>query len=109
EAEHTAAAAQASSTQCLSCRPQLKNLIQDSTTAEMATSTASYMDLDQSAFHYDYETLRTTGVILAVVMFVSGILIALNAAVNNCSCITLTDLLQRKLPLRPKFPLTPCD
>ncbi|TRY94702.1 hypothetical protein DNTS_021599, partial [Danionella cerebrum] len=77
EAEHTAAAAQASSTQCLSCRPQLKNLIQDSTTAEMATSTASYMDLDQSAFHYDYETLRTTGVILAVVMFVSGILIAL--------------------------------
>uniref|UniRef100_A0A8C2H1J7 FXYD domain-containing ion transport regulator n=1 Tax=Cyprinus carpio TaxID=7962 RepID=A0A8C2H1J7_CYPCA len=40
--------------------------------------TESYMDMDQSAFHYDYETLRTTGVILAVVMFVSGILIALS-------------------------------
>uniref|UniRef100_A0A4W4GI91 FXYD domain-containing ion transport regulator n=1 Tax=Electrophorus electricus TaxID=8005 RepID=A0A4W4GI91_ELEEL len=33
---------------------------------------------DQSAFDYDYETLRTTGVILAVVMFVLGILIALS-------------------------------
>ncbi|XP_042596900.1 sodium/potassium-transporting ATPase subunit gamma-like isoform X6 [Cyprinus carpio] len=44
----------------------------------MAASTESYMDMDQSAFHYDYETLRTTGVILAVVMFVSGILIALS-------------------------------
>ncbi|KAK2910364.1 hypothetical protein Q8A73_008079 [Channa argus] len=32
---------------------------------------------DRSDFDYDYETLRTTGVILAVVMFVSGILIAL--------------------------------
>ncbi|XP_063055506.1 FXYD domain containing ion transport regulator 7 isoform X2 [Engraulis encrasicolus] len=32
---------------------------------------------DQSPFEYDYETLRTTGVILAVIMFVSGILIAL--------------------------------
>uniref|UniRef100_A0A3Q1JAS9 FXYD domain-containing ion transport regulator n=1 Tax=Anabas testudineus TaxID=64144 RepID=A0A3Q1JAS9_ANATE len=32
---------------------------------------------DQSDFDYDYETLRTTGVILAVIMFVSGILIAL--------------------------------
>ncbi|XP_042628389.1 FXYD domain-containing ion transport regulator 7-like isoform X2 [Cyprinus carpio] len=36
------------------------------------------MYMDQSAFQYDYETLRTTGVILAVVMFVTGILIALN-------------------------------
>ncbi|XP_059423792.1 FXYD domain containing ion transport regulator 6 like isoform X4 [Carassius carassius] len=36
------------------------------------------MYMDQSAFNYDYETLRTTGVILAVVMFVTGILIALN-------------------------------
>ncbi|XP_056123611.1 FXYD domain containing ion transport regulator 7 isoform X1 [Rhinichthys klamathensis goyatoka] len=44
----------------------------------MAVSTESYMNLDQSAFHYDYETLRTTGVILAVIMFVGGILIALN-------------------------------
>uniref|UniRef100_A0A3Q4I119 FXYD domain-containing ion transport regulator n=1 Tax=Neolamprologus brichardi TaxID=32507 RepID=A0A3Q4I119_NEOBR len=33
---------------------------------------------DQSDFEYDYETLRTTGVILAVIMFVSGILIALS-------------------------------
>ncbi|KAL2084458.1 hypothetical protein ACEWY4_019976 [Coilia grayii] len=33
---------------------------------------------DQSPFDYDYDTLRTTGVILAVVMFVSGILIALS-------------------------------
>ncbi|XP_028837268.1 FXYD domain containing ion transport regulator 7 isoform X1 [Denticeps clupeoides] len=38
----------------------------------------STAEFDQSAFHYDYETLRTTGVILAVVMFVSGILIALS-------------------------------
>uniref|UniRef100_A0A3P9N457 FXYD domain-containing ion transport regulator n=2 Tax=Poecilia TaxID=8080 RepID=A0A3P9N457_POERE len=36
---------------------------------------------DQSDFHYDYETLRTTGVILAVIMFVSGILIALTLLV----------------------------
>uniref|UniRef100_A0A3Q3IDJ5 FXYD domain-containing ion transport regulator n=1 Tax=Monopterus albus TaxID=43700 RepID=A0A3Q3IDJ5_MONAL len=33
---------------------------------------------DQSDFDYDYETLRTTGVILAVVMFFTGILIALS-------------------------------
>ncbi|XP_059364708.1 sodium/potassium-transporting ATPase subunit gamma-like isoform X2 [Carassius carassius] len=44
----------------------------------MAASTESYMYMDQSAFHYDYETLRTTGVILAVVMFVTGILIAMS-------------------------------
>uniref|UniRef100_A0A9J8CAQ5 FXYD domain-containing ion transport regulator n=1 Tax=Cyprinus carpio carpio TaxID=630221 RepID=A0A9J8CAQ5_CYPCA len=30
--------------------------------------TESYMYMDQSAFQYDYETLRTTGVILAVVI-----------------------------------------
>ncbi|XP_064162187.1 uncharacterized protein LOC135238332 isoform X1 [Anguilla rostrata] len=42
----------------------------------MAT-TGAPMFVDQSDFDYDYETLRTTGVILAVVMFVSGILIAL--------------------------------
>ncbi|XP_053479087.1 FXYD domain containing ion transport regulator 7 isoform X3 [Ictalurus furcatus] len=42
----------------------------------MATTAESLWE-DQSAFDYDYETLRTTGVILAVVMFVSGILIAL--------------------------------
>uniref|UniRef100_A0A3Q3MPZ9 FXYD domain-containing ion transport regulator n=1 Tax=Mastacembelus armatus TaxID=205130 RepID=A0A3Q3MPZ9_9TELE len=33
---------------------------------------------DRSDFDYDYETLRTTGVILAIIMFVSGILIALS-------------------------------
>ncbi|XP_048117952.1 FXYD domain containing ion transport regulator 7 isoform X1 [Alosa alosa] len=32
---------------------------------------------DQSAFHYDYATLQTTGVILGVAMFLSGIIIAL--------------------------------
>uniref|UniRef100_A0A8D2ZEF9 FXYD domain-containing ion transport regulator n=1 Tax=Scophthalmus maximus TaxID=52904 RepID=A0A8D2ZEF9_SCOMX len=36
------------------------------------------MSPDRSDFDYDYETLRTTGVILAVIMFVSGILIALS-------------------------------
>ncbi|KAM9310482.1 uncharacterized protein KZ484_026360 [Pholidichthys leucotaenia] len=39
--------------------------------------TTETMFPDQSDFEYDYETLRTTGVILALVMFVSGILIAL--------------------------------
>lgn len=29
-------------------------------------------------FFIDYETLRTTGVVLAIIMFVSGILIALS-------------------------------
>ncbi|XP_015232390.1 PREDICTED: uncharacterized protein LOC107086134 isoform X1 [Cyprinodon variegatus] len=43
-------------------------------------ATAESVFPDQSDFHYDYETLRTTGVILAVVMFVSGILIALTQA-----------------------------
>ncbi|KTF78784.1 hypothetical protein cypCar_00030375 [Cyprinus carpio] len=43
-----------------------------------AAARESYMYMDQSAFQYDYETLRTTGVILAVVMFVTGILIALS-------------------------------
>uniref|UniRef100_A0A672FCU5 FXYD domain-containing ion transport regulator n=1 Tax=Salarias fasciatus TaxID=181472 RepID=A0A672FCU5_SALFA len=42
----------------------------------MATTEALFPD--QSDFDYDYETLRTTGVILAVIMFVSGILIALS-------------------------------
>ncbi|XP_018601066.1 FXYD domain containing ion transport regulator 7 isoform X2 [Scleropages formosus] len=44
----------------------------------MATTAAQSAYMDQSAFHYDYESLRTTGVILAVVMFVAGILIALS-------------------------------
>nr|ASQ41636.1 FXYD7a [Chanos chanos] len=43
----------------------------------MATSAESSIIDDDQAFNYDYDTLRTTGVILAVVMFVSGILIAL--------------------------------
>ncbi|KAF7665738.1 hypothetical protein LDENG_00132530 [Lucifuga dentata] len=39
---------------------------------------------DRSDFDYDYETLRTTGVILAVVMFFSGILIALSKKMTKC-------------------------
>uniref|UniRef100_A0A8C5DFZ0 FXYD domain-containing ion transport regulator n=1 Tax=Gouania willdenowi TaxID=441366 RepID=A0A8C5DFZ0_GOUWI len=39
---------------------------------------------DQSGLEYDYETLRTTGVILAGIMFVSGILIALSKKITNC-------------------------
>uniref|UniRef100_A0A3B3ZLZ7 FXYD domain-containing ion transport regulator n=1 Tax=Periophthalmus magnuspinnatus TaxID=409849 RepID=A0A3B3ZLZ7_9GOBI len=39
---------------------------------------AESMFPDRSDFDYDYETLRTTGLILAIVMFVSGILIALS-------------------------------
>ncbi|XP_032374293.1 FXYD domain-containing ion transport regulator 6 [Etheostoma spectabile] len=40
-------------------------------------ATTETMFTDRSDFDYDYETLRTTGVVLAVVMFFSGILIAL--------------------------------
>uniref|UniRef100_A0A3B5RA50 FXYD domain-containing ion transport regulator n=1 Tax=Xiphophorus maculatus TaxID=8083 RepID=A0A3B5RA50_XIPMA len=47
-------------------------------------ATAESVFPDQSDFHYDYETLRTTGVILAVVMFVSGILIALSKKFTKC-------------------------
>uniref|UniRef100_A0A8C9UYQ8 FXYD domain-containing ion transport regulator n=1 Tax=Scleropages formosus TaxID=113540 RepID=A0A8C9UYQ8_SCLFO len=36
------------------------------------------MELSFVLFPSDYESLRTTGVILAVVMFVAGILIALS-------------------------------
>uniref|UniRef100_A0A3Q0STD3 FXYD domain-containing ion transport regulator n=1 Tax=Amphilophus citrinellus TaxID=61819 RepID=A0A3Q0STD3_AMPCI len=43
---------------------------------------------DQSDFEYDYDTLRTTGVILAVIMFVSGILI----------CVLKTHVLPLKFP-----------
>uniref|UniRef100_A0A8D2ZEF8 FXYD domain-containing ion transport regulator n=1 Tax=Scophthalmus maximus TaxID=52904 RepID=A0A8D2ZEF8_SCOMX len=42
------------------------------------------MSPDRSDFDYDYETLRTTGVILAVIMFVSGILIALSKKFTKC-------------------------
>nr|XP_055066250.1 FXYD domain containing ion transport regulator 6 like isoform X1 [Misgurnus anguillicaudatus] len=64
----------------------------------MAATTESYKNLDQSAFNYDYETLRTTGVILAVVMFVAGILIALNQVQMKA--------LSHK---RQKFPLRLCE
>uniref|UniRef100_A0AAY5K3W3 FXYD domain-containing ion transport regulator n=1 Tax=Esox lucius TaxID=8010 RepID=A0AAY5K3W3_ESOLU len=40
---------------------------------------------DQSDFEYDYETLRTTGVIIGVILFVSGILIALSKKITKCS------------------------
>ncbi|KAK5892518.1 hypothetical protein CesoFtcFv8_012888 [Champsocephalus esox] len=39
---------------------------------------------DRSDFEYDYETLCTAGVILAVIMFVAGILIALSKKFTNC-------------------------
>ncbi|KAJ8332923.1 hypothetical protein SKAU_G00418190 [Synaphobranchus kaupii] len=51
----------------------------------MATTEES-MFVDQSDFEYDYETLRTTGVILAVIMFVTGILIALTRVRLKAHC-----------------------
>ncbi|XP_020565761.1 FXYD domain-containing ion transport regulator 7 isoform X3 [Oryzias latipes] len=45
-------------------------------------ATTEIMFPDQSDFEYDYETLRTTGVTLAVVLFVAGIFIALSK--KNC-------------------------
>ncbi|XP_028986065.1 FXYD domain-containing ion transport regulator 7 isoform X2 [Betta splendens] len=51
----------------------------------MATSEPlPWKDPDRHEFDYDYETLRTTGVILAVVMFVAGILIALSKKFTKC-------------------------
>uniref|UniRef100_A0A3Q3EK71 FXYD domain-containing ion transport regulator n=1 Tax=Labrus bergylta TaxID=56723 RepID=A0A3Q3EK71_9LABR len=47
-------------------------------------ATTESMFPDRSDFDYDYETLRTTGVILAVIMFVSGILIALSKKFTKC-------------------------
>uniref|UniRef100_A0A8D0D7X8 FXYD domain-containing ion transport regulator n=1 Tax=Sander lucioperca TaxID=283035 RepID=A0A8D0D7X8_SANLU len=47
-------------------------------------ATTETMFTDRSDFDYDYETLRTTGVVLAVVMFVSGILIALSKKFTKC-------------------------
>uniref|UniRef100_A0AAQ4NTA7 FXYD domain-containing ion transport regulator n=1 Tax=Gasterosteus aculeatus aculeatus TaxID=481459 RepID=A0AAQ4NTA7_GASAC len=47
-------------------------------------ATTETMFPDQSDFNYDYETLRTTGVVLAAIMFVSGILIALSKKFTNC-------------------------
>ncbi|XP_069552326.1 FXYD domain containing ion transport regulator 7 [Brachyistius frenatus] len=46
-------------------------------------ATTETMFPDQSDFDYDYETLRTTGVVLAVIMFVSGILIALSKKIHK--------------------------
>ncbi|XP_075965301.1 uncharacterized protein LOC142969340 isoform X1 [Anarhichas minor] len=40
-------------------------------------ATTESMFPDRSDFDYDYETLRTTGVVLAAIMCVSGIVIAL--------------------------------
>ncbi|XP_056300646.1 FXYD domain containing ion transport regulator 7 isoform X2 [Pseudoliparis swirei] len=45
---------------------------------------AETMFPDRSNFEYDYDTLRTTGMVLAVIMFVSGILIALSKKITNC-------------------------
>ncbi|XP_018601065.1 FXYD domain containing ion transport regulator 7 isoform X1 [Scleropages formosus] len=64
----------------------------------MATTAAQSAYMDQSAFHYDYESLRTTGVILAVVMFVAGILIALTQVP-----------LRAPSQQRQKCPLRRCD
>ncbi|XP_031709297.1 phospholemman-like isoform X2 [Anarrhichthys ocellatus] len=49
-----------------------------------AMATKETMFPDRSDFDYDYETLRTTGVVLAAIMFVSGILIALSKKFTNC-------------------------
>ncbi|XP_059497229.1 uncharacterized protein LOC125448427 isoform X1 [Stegostoma tigrinum] len=40
-------------------------------------SKADMISSNQEQFTYDYDTLRTTGLILAVIMFVTGIVIAL--------------------------------
>ncbi|XP_061633167.1 uncharacterized protein LOC133479786 isoform X1 [Phyllopteryx taeniolatus] len=45
-------------------------------TETMGTTEATFTD--HNDFEYDEETLRTTGLVLAIVMFVAGILIALN-------------------------------
>uniref|UniRef100_A0A3B3IKG0 FXYD domain-containing ion transport regulator n=1 Tax=Oryzias latipes TaxID=8090 RepID=A0A3B3IKG0_ORYLA len=47
-------------------------------------ATTEIMFPDQSDFEYDYETLRTTGVTLAVVLFVAGIFIALSKKIARC-------------------------
>ncbi|KAF4088568.1 hypothetical protein AMELA_G00084330 [Ameiurus melas] len=64
----------------------------------MATTAESLWE-DQSAFEYDYELLRTTGVILAVVMFVSGILIALS---KKCKCSKSSNSSPVEQPQPPK-------
>ncbi|XP_077576926.1 FXYD domain containing ion transport regulator 7 isoform X2 [Stigmatopora nigra] len=51
-------------------------------TATMATTEA--MIPDHEDFVYDEETLRTTGLVLAIIMFVAGILIALSNKCTKC-------------------------
>ncbi|KAG7335710.1 hypothetical protein KOW79_000403 [Hemibagrus wyckioides] len=68
----------------------------------MATSTETMVN-DQSAFEYDYETLRTTGVILAVVMFVTGILIALSKKFK-CSKSSNSSPVERLQPSTTEVP-----
>ncbi|XP_072326275.1 sodium/potassium-transporting ATPase subunit gamma-like [Scyliorhinus torazame] len=43
-----------------------------------AVSKTEMISTNQDQFAYDYDTLRTTGLVLAIVMFVAGIVIALS-------------------------------
>uniref|UniRef100_A0A3B5KJ53 FXYD domain-containing ion transport regulator n=1 Tax=Takifugu rubripes TaxID=31033 RepID=A0A3B5KJ53_TAKRU len=47
-------------------------------------ATTETMFPDQSDFNYDYDTLRTTGVILAAIMSITGIVIALSKKCTKC-------------------------
>ncbi|XP_061808770.1 FXYD domain containing ion transport regulator 5 isoform X2 [Nerophis lumbriciformis] len=51
-------------------------------TAAMGTTEAIFPE--QRDFEYDEDTLRTTGMVLAIIMFVSGILIALSKKCTKC-------------------------
>ncbi|XP_061633168.1 phospholemman-like isoform X2 [Phyllopteryx taeniolatus] len=51
-------------------------------TETMGTTEATFTD--HNDFEYDEETLRTTGLVLAIVMFVAGILIALSNKCTKC-------------------------
>nr|XP_019948164.1 PREDICTED: uncharacterized protein LOC109633018 [Paralichthys olivaceus] len=62
----------------------LLNLWETAASLLCIMATSETMFPDRSDFDYDYETLRTTGVVLAVVMFVSGILIALSKKFTKC-------------------------
>ncbi|KAG7475693.1 FXYD domain-containing ion transport regulator 7 [Solea senegalensis] len=67
-------------------------------------STTETMFTDRSDFDYDYETLRTTGVVLAIIMFVSGILIALSKKFTKCvkssskSSSSATEIPKKEVP-----------
>uniref|UniRef100_A0A8C7HH20 FXYD domain-containing ion transport regulator n=1 Tax=Oncorhynchus kisutch TaxID=8019 RepID=A0A8C7HH20_ONCKI len=61
---------------CIGAQEKLSRQRQYIHTAVMSTEGSILHD--QSDFEYDYETLRTTGVIIGVILFVSGILIALS-------------------------------